>query len=54
MKLHILSDLHNEFGEYVPNLAASKADVINLQVTLSLTHNPPLASFSEAGRESIT
>ncbi|WP_258230051.1 metallophosphoesterase [Pseudomonas putida] len=30
MKLHILSDLHNEFGEYVPGPAARSADVVIL------------------------
>ncbi|MDM8347689.1 metallophosphoesterase [Pseudomonas sp. sp1636] len=30
MKLHILSDLHNEFDEYVPSPAASEADVVIL------------------------
>lgn len=30
MKLHILSDLHNEFSEYVPGPAARSADVVIL------------------------
>jgi len=30
MKLHILSDLHNEFDEFVPTPAASEADVVIL------------------------
>jgi len=30
MRIHILSDLHNEFAEYVPGSAASEADVVVL------------------------
>ena len=30
LKLHILSDLHNEFTEYTPSPSSDKADVIIL------------------------